>query len=319
MAVRPTSALNHSFQGVTTATTTREAALLQVANEMARAALLERAAMSEDPEVEAEVMLEMLVKWPSKQGIRALALATALFLAKYDKSSPTFRSPWSSLYAHWNMRRFKEDSTDFWHTIRSSAHLLNKHAPIIDVLPLGSHTTDKVKVLTRLLGFKASTLDLVLWNRGKRRSVTSVLRRFLTPAVACGTIRCDSKYPYYLAAISGAGGWLHQDVFDAKSLQVHHSAVAMYTGGWPEDDYTIVLEDEVRTGAGHVQKKKNKAGKTKRQTQGQKKQKIVEEEESWVDADAEHEHLLPLWRGILGGILVLQVLEWPRVPQGMHH
>ena len=56
----------------------------------------------------------------------ALALATTLFLAKYDKNSEMFGSEYSSLYAKYNMCNSKSEDDGWattWHEERSGAHL----------------------------------------------------------------------------------------------------------------------------------------------------------------------------------------------------
>ena len=88
-----------------------------------------------------------------------MALGTLMFLAKYDKKAPTFRSSWSSLYAAWNMRHFADDSNDFWHVNRSAAHLLHM-AAYVDAFCVASRKVDDVGALTERLGF-TSTLDMV--------------------------------------------------------------------------------------------------------------------------------------------------------------
>ena len=76
-------------------TTTKEAKLLSCATKVSERAVEHVMASLPDPEVEASVVLSKL----TPVGLRALALATALFLAKYDHTSPTYRTSWSSLYA----------------------------------------------------------------------------------------------------------------------------------------------------------------------------------------------------------------------------
>ena len=110
---------------------------------------------------------------------------------------------------------------------RSTAHLLDS-APYFDAICVASRVTDKVKCVTALLGFKC-TLDMVLYNYGRRRSFTSVLRHQLTPCVDRGALRFDGKNSYHYALYAGAAGWLHADVKDKASLSAHHP-FGEYTG-----------------------------------------------------------------------------------------
>ena len=71
---------------------TREALLLEKAA-FASKANVDAVATNFEDEVEARKVLLSLPE------IGPIALATALFLAKYDKTSPTYRTAWSSLYA----------------------------------------------------------------------------------------------------------------------------------------------------------------------------------------------------------------------------
>jgi hypothetical protein len=158
------------------------------------------------------------------------------------------------------MRQTAKDSLEFWHAVRSKAHLLHL-AAYSDALCVASKATDKIKELFEMLQFK-NHLDMVLFNHGKNRSFTSVLRRQLTPAVAVGTIRFDCKYPYYLALVAGAGGWLHPAVTDADSLRSNHPA-GLHTGGFIMDPFAMVLAD-IRTGKGHVTTKLKETAKAKK-------------------------------------------------------
>ena len=149
------------------------------------------------------------------------------------------------------MRHVAEDSIEFWHTQRSKAHLLHL-APYMDAICVASKATDVMETFVKKLGFK-SHLEMALFNHGNNRSFTSVLRRQLTPAVVAGTIRFDCMYPYYLALVAGAAGWLHPAVHDVDSLCSHHPA-GLHTGGFKMDSFAVVLAD-IRTGKGHSNKK----------------------------------------------------------------
>lgn len=78
----------------------------------------------------------------------------------------------------------------------------------MDAIVIGSHVTDKVRDLHKMLAF-SSTLDMVLWNHGRRRSFTSVLRKQLQPAIAAGVVYLDSKHPYHYALVAGVHFALH--------------------------------------------------------------------------------------------------------------
>ena len=191
------------------------------------------------------------------------------------------------------MRRAAEDSLEFWHAVRSKAHLLHL-AAYSDALCVASKATDTIQKLVEILQFD-NHLHMVLFNHGKNRSFTSVLRRQLTPAVALGTIRFDCKYPYYLALVAGAGGWLHPAVTDVDSLCSNHPA-GLHTGGFIMDPFAMVLAD-IRTGKGHVAK-----------TVKAKKAAMAKQSAS-ADANCD---ISPPWSGIQGGLLLLHHgLPWP--------
>ena len=101
------------------------------------------------------------------------------------------------------------------------AHLLDL-APYFDAICVASRVTSKVKVMTEMLGFGTDTLKMVLFNHGRHRSFTSVLRHQLMPAVHRGALRFDGKHPYHYALLAGAAGWLHKDVVDKTSLETQH-------------------------------------------------------------------------------------------------
>ena len=206
------------------------------------------------------------------------------------------------------MRRTKEDTKDtHWHTERGAAWLLGLPR-YQDAICVGSRVTDKVSVLVKLLGFK-SAIDMVLHNHGKRRSLTHVLQYQLHPAVVCGGIRLDSKFPYYLALISGAGGWLHPQAVDLKTLDHHHPAGSL-TGGFPYDEFALNLAD-LRTGVGHIPKSTKKKSKSKGKDVGMGE----EEEEEGEDAAGKEDPRK--WCGALGGMLLLHVFTWPGAVMGL--
>ena len=73
---------------------TREAALLEECERVGQGAV-DDAARDLPEEVEASVFLVKL----TNTGLKAEALATLVFLAKYNSQAPTYRTRWSSLYA----------------------------------------------------------------------------------------------------------------------------------------------------------------------------------------------------------------------------
>ena len=196
--------------------------------------------IAELDEIEASAAYKQLQD-SNKPALFALLLAVLLFLSKYNKDEPTYNSSWASLYAAWHMRRHKEDSYDAWHVERSSAHLLHK-SPYMDSIPLGSLLTCEVGTFAKKLGFKvgqvSSPMDMVLWNHGKPRSIIAVARYQLLPAVMCGRIRLDTKFPYILAIITGAAGWLDPNVVDTATLRFHHP-LGVEKAGFRDDSNAV--------------------------------------------------------------------------------
>ena len=196
--------------------------------------------IAELDEIEASAAYKQLQD-SNKPALFALLLAVLLFLSKYNKDEPTYNSSWASLYAAWHMRRHKEDSHDAWHVERSRAHLLHK-SPYMDSIPLGSLLTCEVGTFAKKLGFKvgqvSSPMDMVLWNHGKPRSIIAVARYQLLPAVMCGRIRLDTKFPYILAIITGAAGWLDPKVVDTATLQLHHP-LGVEKAGFRDDSNAV--------------------------------------------------------------------------------
>ena len=109
----------------------------------------------------------------------ALALATLLYLHRYDPDSPIQGTGLSSLYAFWNAHRSIESdgSRRSWLLERSRAHLLLS-AVYMDTISVMGEGMNTPKEMCLALGFN-SMYSLIIFNHGKARSFGEVLRRQL--------------------------------------------------------------------------------------------------------------------------------------------
>ena len=138
----------------------------------------------------------------------ASALLCCLFLAKYNRLSPTFNTRFAAVYA---VHHDRPGPLPWW-LERAAAHL-QLYPAYFDALMFGSLEHDGIKPLQAALGFDVDSgagiaMELVAFNAGKPRSAAAVLNRHVRNLPRNCRLITDCSQDWYETLLAMAAGWI---------------------------------------------------------------------------------------------------------------